>query len=180
MLYSIKRMVKYMNSEIYLRPWMKEDARQLAFVANNKNIWKNVRDSIPYPYTIHDAEKWIAHCHKQKPVVNFGVIYNAALVGSIGCVPKTDVYSKSIEIGYFIGEPYWNLGIATQAVRILVDYIEKQFDAVRLYAEVFSYNKASMHVLHKNGFYLEGIRRKSVTKNNVITDDYVWVKMLEK
>ena len=83
-----------------------------------------------------------------------------------------------MEIGYFIGEPYWNLGIATQAVRILFEYIQKHFDVNRLTAEVYQHNKASMHVLRNNGFYLEGIRRKSVIKNNVLLDDYVWVKLL--
>jgi ribosomal-protein-alanine N-acetyltransferase len=43
---------------------------------------------------------------------------------------------------------------------------------------VFEHNKASMRVLQKNGFYLEGIRRKSVIKNNVTMNDYVWVKLL--
>ena len=167
-------------NKIRLRAWKKEDAKQLADIANNKNIWDNLRDSIPYPYALSDAEKWITHCNLQKPAVNFAVIYNEVVVGSIGCTPKTDVYHKSIEIGYFIGELYWNKGIATHAVRILLDYIEKQFDVVRLFAEVYAYNKASMHVLRKNGFYLESIRRKSAVKNNVLLDDYVWVKILER
>jgi ribosomal-protein-alanine N-acetyltransferase len=169
-----------MMNDVILRPWKKEDARQLAVIANNKNIWNNLRDSIPHPYTLKDAEQWITHCATQKPVLNFAVIYNAALAGSIGCVPKTDVYRRNIEIGYFIGETYWNLGIGTAAVRVLLNYIEKQFDVVRIYAEVYQYNKASMHVLRNNGFYLESIRRKSAIKNNVILDDYVWAKILER
>ena len=169
-----------MTPEVFLRPWKKEDARQLALIANNKNVWNNLRNTIPYPYTFNDAEKWIAQCNTQKPVLNFAVIYNAALTGSIGCVPKTVVYSKSMVIGYFIGEQYWDLGIAAQAVRILLGYIQKQFNVVRVYAEVYAHNKASMQVLHNNGFYLEGIRRKSAFKNQVLLDDYVWVKILER
>ena len=169
-----------MTPEVFLRPWKKEDARQLAHIANNKNVWDNLRDSIPHPYALNDAEKWIEQCSTQKPVLNFAVIYNAALAGSIGCVPKTDVYRKSMEIGYFIGEQYWKLGIATQAVRILLDYIQRQFDVVRLYAEVYAYNKASMQVLGSNGFFLESIRHKSALKNNILLDDYVWVKILER
>ena len=169
-----------MEPEIFLRPWKKEDASQLAKIANNKNIWNNVRDSLPHPYTQKDAEEWIAHCRRQKPALNFAIIYNEKLAGSIGCTPKTDVYSKSIEIGYFIGEAFWNKGIAKNAVRILLNYIEEEFDVIRVYAEVYAYNKASMRVLLKNGFYLESIRRKAAIKNNVLIDDYVWVKMLEE
>ena len=169
-----------MTSDIALRPWKKEDAKQLAHIANNKNIWNNLRDGIPHPYTIADAEKWIAHCSTQKPVINFAVIYKSALAGSIGCVPKADVYRKTMEIGYFIGEDFWNLGIATQAVHILLKYINSEFDVVRLYAEVYAHNKKSMQVLRKNGFYLESIRRKGAIKNNILVDDYVWVKLFDK
>ena len=169
-----------MSPEVFLRLWKKEDARQLAHIANNKKIWNNLRDSIPYPYSIIDAEKWINHCSRQKPPLNFAIMYNNILTGSIGCTPKTDVYSKTMEVGYFIGEAYWHHGIATSAMQILIRYIEKEFDVVRLVAEVYSHNKASMKVLYKNGFYLESIRRKSAFKNNIIVDDYVWVKILER
>jgi ribosomal-protein-alanine N-acetyltransferase len=166
--------------EVVLRPWKKNDAHPLAVIANNKKIWDNLRDHIPYPYTLADAEKWIAHCNTQKPMLNFAIIYNSEIAGSIGCLNKSDVYRKNMEIGYFIGEQFWNLGIATEAVRILVDYITKKFDVLRLHAEAYAHNKASMHVLCKNGFYLESIRRKSVIKNNVVLDDYVWVKLLDR
>lgn len=164
--------------DISLRPWQREDAQALAAVANDRNIFNNVRDHLPHPYTVMDALQWIAHCKDQNPVINFAVTYNGKVAGSIGCVPDKDVYRKSIEVGYFIGEQFKGIGIATEAVRILLGYIQHRFDVVRIYAEVFEHNKASMRVLQKNGFYLEGIRRKSVVKNNMVMDDYVWVKLL--
>ncbi len=169
-----------MASDILLRPWKKEDAAQLAHIANNKNIWNNVRDSLPQPYTLKDAQAWIAHCKSQKPMMNFAVVYQSLLAGSIGCVARTDIYKKNIELGYFIGEEFWNKGIATEAVRILINYIEKEFDVVRIYAEVYAHNKASMQVLHNNGFYLESIRRNCVFKNGELQDEYVWAKILER
>jgi [ribosomal protein S5]-alanine N-acetyltransferase len=167
-----------MDPHILLRPWKKEDAKQLAHITNNKNIWNNLRDSIPFPYTLKNAQEWIAHCSTQNPVVNFAVVYNSVIAGNIGCVPKTDVYRNTIEIGYFIDEAHWGKGIATEAVRILTDYIQKHFKVVRIYAEVFAHNKASMKVLRSNGFFLESIRRKAAIKNNQVIDDYVWVKLL--
>jgi RimJ/RimL family protein N-acetyltransferase len=165
-------------NNIWLRAWKNEDAQSLASIANNRNIWNNLRDQLPNPYTVKDAQDWIAHCKEQKPVINFAIIYNEQVAGSIGCVPKTDVYRKSIEIGYFIGEHFWGKGIATEAVRILLDYISTHFDVVRIYAEVFAHNKASMRVLQKNGFCLESIRRKSAYKNKKLIDDYIWMKLL--
>jgi [ribosomal protein S5]-alanine N-acetyltransferase len=93
---------------------------------------------------------------------------------------KDDVYRESIEIGYFIGEPFWGKGIATKAVGKMLGHIEKNFAVSRIYAEVFEHNKASMNVLRKNGFYLEGIRKKAVIKDGVVMDDYVWAKLIIK
>lgn len=165
-------------SNIVLRPWQKQDAQELAAVANNRKIWNNVRDALPSPYTVMDALQWIAHVNNQKPVVNFAIIYEGKVVGSIGCQPKEDIARKNIEIGYFVGEPYWGKGIATAAVALLLAFIAAKLDVVRVESHVFAQNKSSMKVLQKNGFYLEAIHRRAVIKNNEILDDYVWVKML--
>ena len=166
-----------MSDDIVLRAWLKEDASQLAAIANNKKIWLNVRDRFPHPYTVGDAVQWLASTSGQLPLQTLAVIYRGALAGSIGVLPKEDVYRKSIEIGYFIGEPFWGKGIATRSVALLMAHIKKHHNVVRVFAEVFEHNTASMKVLEKNGFHLESVRRKAVCKNNVILDDYVWVKL---
>lgn len=166
-------------SKIVLRPWQKEDAQALAAIANNRKVWDNVRDFFPTPYTVLDAEQWLDSIRKTRPFLNFAILYQGRIAGNIGIVPKEDVYRVSVEIGYFIGEEFWGKGIATEATRLLVEYIEQEFNVVRIYAEVFETNKASMRVLQKNGFYLEGIRRKAVIKNGEIMDDYVWVKLIK-
>ncbi|MEO8172681.1 MAG: GNAT family protein [Sediminibacterium sp.] len=165
-------------NKIVLRPWQKQDAQELAAVANNRNVWNNVRDALPSPYTVMDALQWIAHVNQQHPVINFSVVSNGKVVGSIGCVLKEDISRKTIEIGYFIGEPHWGKGIATEAVKQLVDFITTRLDVVRIEAHVFASNKASMIVLRKNDFYLETIHRKGACKNNELIDDYVWVRLV--
>ena len=164
--------------KIILRPWQKQDAQELAAVANNRNIWNNVRDALPSPYTVMDALQWISHVNSQSPVINFAIVCDGSVVGSIGCQPKEDVSRKNIEIGYFVGELYWGKGIATEAVKQLLDFIAMQMDVVRIEAHVFEQNKSSMKVLQKNGFYLEGIRRKAVLKNNECIDEYLLVKLI--
>lgn len=167
-------------SDVILRPWKREDAQQLASIANNRNIWINVRDRFPHPYTVMDAMQWIEQQKKEAITHNFCIEHINKVAGGIGIIPKDDVYRKTVEIGYFVGEAFWGKGIATKAVQVLVEHIERTFDVVRIFAEVFEHNKASMTVLRKNGFYLEGIRRKSVIKDGVIMDDYVWVKLINK
>jgi RimJ/RimL family protein N-acetyltransferase len=164
-------------NNILLRPWQREDAKALAFIANNRNIYNNVRDLFPSPYTVMNALLWIEYQKEKSLHENFAIIYEGQIAGCISCIHKEDIYRKSAEIGYFIGEPFWNKGLATKAVGEMVSYITSTFAVVRIYAEVFEHNKASMRVLQKNGFYLEGIRRKAVIKNNVLLDDYIWVKL---
>jgi RimJ/RimL family protein N-acetyltransferase len=168
-----------MNSSVEIRPWKPEDAAPLATICNNKKIWLNVRDRFPHPYTLSNSIEWIASALAQKPLQNMAIVYEGKIAGSIGVMPKDDVYRKSIEIGYFLGEAFWGKGIATFAVSLLLEYIRNHFDVIRIYAEVFSHNTASMKVLEKNGFHLEGIRKKAVIKDNVVLDDYVWVKFIE-
>jgi ribosomal-protein-alanine N-acetyltransferase len=168
-----------MADGVEIRPWKPEDAGVLAMICNNKKIWLNVRDRFPHPYTVADAVEWVSYTLNQKPIQNMAITWNGRVTGSIGVMPKDDVYRKNIEIGYFIGESYWGKGIATAAVGLLLEYIEKHFDVIRIYAEVFNHNAASMRVLEKNGFHLEGIRERAVIKNNVVLDDYIWVKFMD-
>lgn len=165
--------------DVIIRPWKKEDCGALAAIANNRNIWLNVRDRFPHPYTLKDAIDWIEHTSRIKPLPNLAITFQGKVAGSIGVTAREDIYRKSIEVGYFIGEPFWGKGIATKAVELIIEYIRRHYDVVRIFAEVFETNKASMRVLEKNGFHLEGIRKKAVIKNNVLMDDYVWVKFLD-
>ena len=90
-----------------------------------------------------------------------------------------DVYRYSAEVGYWIAESFWGKGFATEAIKLLLEKINNSFPTIiRVYAEIFEYNKASMRVLEKNGFHLENIRKKAVIKNNVVMDDHVWVKFI--
>ena len=167
-----------MKHSIQIRPWQKQDAQALASIANNRKIWNNVRDQLPNPYTVMDALQWMNHTKDHHPVQNLAIIYQGIVVGNIGCKLQEDVYRKSIEIGYFVGEEYWGRGIATAAIDLFVQHLVHHFQPIRIYAEVFAYNQSSMKALQKNGFFLESIRRKAAIKNNEIVDDYVWVKIV--
>lgn len=165
--------------KVILREWNKEDIETLVVLANNKKISDNMRDLFPSPYTMKDAEEWINLNQNRNPATNFAIEADGKLVGGCGFRIKEDVYRCSAEIGYWIGESFWGKGIATIAISLLLEKITSEFPfLVRVYAEIFENNKASMRVLEKIGFHLESIRAKSVIKNNIIMDDHVWVKII--
>jgi len=70
----------------------------------------------------------------------FAIEYNGEYVGNIGLMFGQDVYRKLAEIGYFIGEQYWDKGIATKAVKILTNYGFNKLNIVRIQTGVFEYN----------------------------------------
>ena len=161
---------------ITLQPWKIEDASLLADSYNNIHIWNNLRDYIPHPYTLADAEKFIACQIELFPIQNFAIMNEQVIVGGIGIALLDDVYKMNVELGYWVAEPLWGQGIATIAVGLMTNYVFENFAINRIVAEVFDYNKASMRVLEKNGYYLETVRRKGILKNELLTDDFVWVK----
>src|SRR6185295_6434381 len=100
-----------------LRPWRTSDAPALVPLANNRNVWRNLRDLFPHPYGAADAESWVARHVGVEPVRFFAIEHRGELAGSITVIPLDDVGRRSAEIGYFVGEPFWGRGIATDAVR---------------------------------------------------------------
>ncbi len=42
-----------------LRPWSFDDAPGMAAGLNNRNVWLHMRDWVPHPYTIADAETYL-------------------------------------------------------------------------------------------------------------------------
>jgi RimJ/RimL family protein N-acetyltransferase len=159
-----------------LRRWQKGDEASLIKHANNYQIWRNLRDVFPHPYTMQDAEGWVKLCESETKPTVFAIEIDGAAVGGVGIVVQTDVFRKNAEIGYWLGETYWGKGIITEAVKEMSDYAFRQFDIHRLYAGVFEYNKASMRVLEKAGFAFEAILKQAVIKEKKLWDEHIYVK----
>jgi len=173
-------MLKFKTGSVSLRALELDDAPRLVELANNRNVSINLRDGFPHPYRIDDAISFINKCLLQKPTTIFGIEFDGELVGDIGLVVGTDVYSKSAEIGYFLGEPYWNKGIMTQAVNLITHYGFKRLGVVRIYTGVFEYNLSSQRVLEKCGFKKEAIFKQAIYKNESIWDEVRYAKLYDE
>lgn len=158
------------NGNFLLREWRLEDAVSLARNISNINIWNNVRDGLPYPYTERNAEEYL-HVVSEKPYVqDLAIVIDHEAVGGIGFIPLCDVERYSAEIGYWLGEDYWNRGIMSEAIRQVVEYVFRETDIIRLFASVYEYNPASMRVLEKAGFTRQAVLRKAAVKNGKVID----------
>lgn len=163
-----------------LRPYRLSDAPGLPPIANNEKVARHLRDLFPHPYALEDATAWVEHCQDEGQL-NWAIEVQDELVGGIGLVPQEDVYRLSAEIGYWLGEPYWGRGIATAAVGALTRHAINHLGFERLFAGVFESNHPSRRVLEKNGYVLEGRKRRAVIKGGVLLDEwlYAFVKGLD-
>jgi ribosomal-protein-alanine N-acetyltransferase len=157
---------------VTLRALKKFDKNLLAELLNNKKIIVNLRDLIPFPYKKEDAVFFINLKKDENPLITFAIEYDKQFAGIISLIPQNDVYQKTAEMGYWLGEPFWNKGIVTTAVKLITRYGFDQLNLIRVFAGVFEYNLPSMKVLEKNGYKKEGVFEKAVFKNGQIWDEH--------
>ena len=162
-----------------VRSWRWTDRDAIVRHANNRNVWINLRDQFPHPYTQADARSWLELVIDRKPETNFAIAVNDEAVGGIGFTFQTDVARRSAEIGYWLGEECWGRGIATDSLKAVTDYAFSEFEICRLYAHVFAWNPASARVLEKAGYEFEGRMRKSVTKVGQTIDQLMYACVRE-
>ena len=164
---------------LVLRPWATADEESLVEHANNRNIWLNVRDRFPHPYTANDAKLWIKIANRDTTMLNLAMEVDQRAVGGLGVIFKDDVYRRTAEVGYWLGEAYWNRGLTSRAVAALSDYVFAHYDIIRLYAGIFEHNVASVRVLEKAGYRFEARLRQSITKDDQTMDELIYVRLGE-
>ena len=157
-----------------IRDWRLEDAPHLAKYADNRKIWINLRDGFPSPYTIRDAECFLARSIKLEPPTVFAIATPKEAIGSIGVSIGKDVHRFTAEMGYWLAEPFWNMGIMTAAIRNLIAYLFATHKLHRIYAEPYLTNPASARVLEKAGFICEGILKGNAFKNGLVLDQWLY------
>lgn len=171
-------MVIIKSKHFILRPFRKGDEKSLIESINNKKIFRNTL-GIPYPYTLRDAQKRLEKTSKDKKkkkptTIDLVIDINGEVIGGIGFYK---IEGHRAEIGYWLAEKYWGKGIITQAVKIMTKFGFEKLKLRRISAHVFSFNKASMGLLKKAGYKLEGILRKHVRKSNKFIDSYLFAKV---
>jgi len=169
-----------MKVELGFRKAKDSDAKQLAKVANNKNIARNMRDRFPHPYTLTDAKEYIKNV-KENPHFEhvFVITLQNEIIGSVGGFRDEDVYAHNMEIGYWIAEAHWNKGYGTAALKWITRYLFENTNVNRVYAGVFEYNIASANVMEKCGFRHVARVRKKVYKEGNYYDEFLFDMLRE-
>lgn len=157
-----------------LRPLAASDAPSLAAHADDRDVWLHLRDRFPHPYTLADAEAYIAAVAGRVPQTGFGIVVDGQAAGTIGLVPGDDVERHNAEIGYWLGRRFWGRGVASEAVRAVTAYAFAELGMHRVFAVPFDGNAASNRVLERAGYVLEGRMRRSAVKDGAVLDQWLY------
>ncbi|MBE9557956.1 MAG: GNAT family N-acetyltransferase [Proteobacteria bacterium] len=139
------------TERLLLRPFREEDAPAVHEHCENWNIARMLT-RIPHPYSRDIAARWIAsHAAEWRSgdEHTFCIEFDGKTVGAIGL---RRISAATYELGYWLGEPFWGKGIATEATRRTMGYAFEELGAENLSSGHYVDNPASGRVLEKCGF----------------------------
>lgn len=143
------------TDRLILRNVQLSDVDQLLEYAGNPSVVDMMNGSIPLAYTHEIATKWVLK-HANDTIysqsISWGIILKTSntLIGSIQL--RLDESRKTAYLSYWVGKPYWNQGIATEAGKCVIEFGFTKIILEKIEAEHFRRNPASGQVLLKLGF----------------------------
>lgn len=160
------------TERLLLRLFEKADAETVASLCNNINIYKNTLH-LPHPYFLNDALVWIEPQRENYKADKFYELAvtdkeSGQIYGTIA-LSNNRAYQNG-EIAYWIGEPYWGNGYATEAAEAMIQFAFEEKKYHKVFARYFKTNSASGKVLQKIGMKKEGTLKEHVRKDNRFKD----------
>lgn len=156
-------------------------ADELAHAANSEDIHRFIgAHSFPYPYTREDALFFIRQNRQAGNEVfkeDFAIRHDGVLVGIIG-LSDYNTIDRSAHVGYWISSDYRNRGFASESLDLVCSYAADKLNLVRLHTKVMDVNTASLKVLMKNGFKVEGYEIKSFFMDGQFHDMFLLARLL--
>ncbi len=146
-----------LSPRLVLRAPHEDDIDALAHLANNANIATMV-SRMPHPYTAKDAADFVRRSKAGeigKCVYAITRMDNGAFLGCCGVEPHAD--EKTVELGYWLGEPYWGHGYMSEAALPVRDHAFAQGGHALLYSGCRLSNNGSRRILEKIGFARIGL-----------------------
>ncbi|HEY3286449.1 MAG TPA: GNAT family N-acetyltransferase [Gemmatimonadaceae bacterium] len=171
----MRRLPALATARLQLRPFLLSDARIVQRLAGERAV-ADTTLRIPHPYEDGMAEAWIATHegawtrHEEATLAIAEA--EAGLVGAISV--RIDLAQRRGELAYWIGQPYWGRGYATEAVRAMLGFGFDRLSLHRLWAQHFTRNPASGRVLAKSGMRHEGTLRGHLIHRGVPEDVEIW------
>ncbi len=142
------------TERILLRHWKETDAETLFKYASDPDVgpragWqahKSVGDSMNVIRTCFNNDTtWAIVLKKTGEAIGCMSYYTRA-------TSNIPIGENDCEVGYWLGKPFWNRGICTEALMLMLDYCIHVKHFENIWADHFTGNPASGKVLEKCGF----------------------------
>lgn len=144
---------------------------QMAVLANNKRIHE-VLSRLPHPYAETDGAHFVTEIARGEAEFAWSILHDGNYVGTMGLhlLPE-----QLPELGYWLGEPHWGQGFATEAGRAVIE-AARAAGAAALRSRALLSNIGSRNVLKKLGFTEMG---ESTDKDGTLKGRTVMLMRLE-
>ncbi|MBR5938401.1 MAG: GNAT family N-acetyltransferase [Clostridiales bacterium] len=164
------------SERLLLREITEQDVDDVFEIYSNKEVMLYFADRFPFE-KISEAETMIreyAEALSKNWTMRWGIVLkeNGKLIGTCGFHAISD-YDKRIEIGYDLNRDYWQKGIMTEALSLIIDHAFRYTDVNRIEAMIEPPNIGSRALLEKLGFQYEGTLRK----HEMCRGDFVDIQM---
>ena len=144
------------TERLILRAPEMSDAPHLSKLADNIKV-ASMMTGMPHPYTREEAETFIRRTAEPDRTGCTYVLTLAKTGAALGCAGLSFDRDNKLLLGFWLGEPHWVQGYATEAAHALVDLAFEAFKVARLHARCRVSNSASRRVIEKCGFQFTGI-----------------------
>lgn len=99
------------------------------------------------------AQNWLLQASKESEILAIIHKENNRLIGMLILhIPETEF--KTAYLGYFLAENMWGKGLASELIAASLKEIKKQSEITKIIAHTEALNKASVHLLQKQGFIM--------------------------
>ncbi|MEX0807914.1 MAG: GNAT family N-acetyltransferase, partial [Dongiaceae bacterium] len=144
------------TARLRVRPLTQADAAPMQLLAGDWGV-AEFTARIPHPYPPGAAAEWISSNDDENEVAL--AIERRSDGAFIGCCGYSPDEPGAVEIGYWVGRPFWKQGFASEAVAALIAHCFSDPAIERVIATVHPDNVASIRLQEKLGFVLTGKRR---------------------
>lgn len=148
---------------VRLRQYEPEDAPAAQELLNNWQVRRTLNPENPKPYSLWEEEQFTNHQSTMQKEFSFAVerLSDGAYLGGCG-INTLSWISRVATVGIFIGQPYWNGGYGTDALRTLVRFCFQQMNMQKVDLTVHADNARAVRCYEKVGFVQEGRLRRNV------------------
>lgn len=143
------------TDRLVLRPWKIEDAEALYKYASDEKVSELAMWS---RHTSVEMSREVIEKFFIPNIQSFAMVLKASdePIGCIGLVPEGDehyvIEAETREVGYWIGHPYWNKGLTSEALNGFIGYCRNKLHLKKLLITTDARNSASQRVAEKCGF----------------------------